>query len=83
MQWVLHTFSWGIKWHENKANQASPCTVGDKRESRKLAAIVPWPFMWHEIKVGDDVEVTATDSLRASDLKIFSNKYTVKGIAIP
>jgi len=70
MQWVLHTFSRGIKWHEHKANHASPFTVEDKRESRKLSTIVPRAFIWHEIKVREDVEVTATDSLRESDLKI-------------
>jgi hypothetical protein len=77
MQWVLHTFSGGIKWHEHKANRASPCTVEDKRESRKLTTIVPWVFMWHEIKVRDNVEITATDSFRASELKISSNKYII------
>jgi hypothetical protein len=77
MQWVLHTFSRGIKWHEHKAHHASPCTVEDKRESRKLATILPWVFMWHEIKVRDDVVITATDSFRASDLKISSNKYMI------
>jgi hypothetical protein len=77
MQWGLHTSSRGIKWHEHKANRASPCTVEDKRESRKLGNIMLWAFMWHEIKVRDDVEVTATDSLRASGLKISSNKYII------
>jgi hypothetical protein len=75
MQWVLHTFSQGMNWREHKANHTSPCIFDDKRESQKLATIVLLAFIWHEMKVKDDVDVTATDSLRASDLKISSNKY--------